>query len=159
LAPLASAYGCGSGGTHGTGGAPATSSSSTTGTTGTTTGTTGTGGMGGSPGTTSSTTGTCIPVDDNNPCTDDVCEGGLPVHHPVPAGSPCSMGGPRCDGMGKCVACLAPADCPGMDDACQTRTCVNGTCGHDFTAAGTALPAQTTGDCKKVVCDGNGAAV
>ncbi len=103
--------------------------------------------------------GSCVPVDDANPCTDDLWESGAPVHHPPPPGSPCSNAGVMCDGAGQCVECLAPADCPGSDDACQTRTCQLGKCGQGVTAPGTAVPVQTAGDCKKSVCDGQGAAV
>ena len=99
----------------------------------------------------------CVPVDDKNPCTNDVCVNGAPAHPPTAPGIACATGGALCDGKGACVECLAPSDCPGADDACQTRTCVQGTCGHDFAAAGTALPVQTTGDCKQDVCDGAGA--
>ncbi len=81
----------------------------------------------------------------------------MPTSNPKPAGSLCSVGGSQCDGMGLCVECLAPADCAGADDACQTRTCMQGKCGKSFTAAGAALPAQKIGDCLKAVCDGNGA--
>ena len=98
----------------------------------------------------------CVPVDDGNPCTVDVCENGVPVHHPSPAGSECSTGVAKCDGMGSCVGCLAPTDCPGTDDACQARTCQAGTCGLSFTVAGTPLAAQTPHDCQKAVCDGLG---
>jgi hypothetical protein len=57
---------------------------------------TGAGGMGGAPTTASSSGGApCVPVNDENPCTDDLCEDGLPVHSPTPAGSPCSMSGAR----------------------------------------------------------------
>ncbi|MDI1452030.1 VCBS repeat-containing protein, partial [Polyangium sp. 6x1] len=100
--------------------------------------------------------GSCSPVDDGDPCTDDLCEGGTPVNKPAAAGTMCTMGGTRCDGMGHCVACLAPADCPGTDDACQMRTCTDGQCGVSFTAFGTALPAQTVADCRQAVCDGQG---
>ncbi|MFO0592891.1 MAG: DUF4215 domain-containing protein [Polyangiaceae bacterium] len=110
----------------------------------------GTGGTGGAP---------CVPVDDGNECTDDVCEANLPVHVDKPVGSPCQSGGSQCDGNGACVACLGPADCPGEDTACRTRTCEAGACGFDDAPLGTPLPAQTAGDCKVVVCDGAGAAV
>ncbi len=101
----------------------------------------------------------CVPVDDSNPCTNDVCVNGAPAHPPAAPGSACDTGGILCDGKGACVECLAPSDCPGADDACQTRTCVQGKCGRDFTAAGTVLPIQTTGDCKQNVCDGAGAII
>ncbi len=62
-----------------------------------------------------------------------------------------------------CVApaCTTPATCPGADSECQTRTCVNGTCGSTLAAAGTALSAgaQVAGDCKRKVCDGAGGVV
>jgi hypothetical protein len=62
-----------------------------------------------------------------------------------------------------CVApaCTTPATCPGADSECQARTCVNGTCGSTFVAAGTALSAsaQVAGDCKRKVCDGAGGVV
>jgi cysteine-rich repeat protein len=105
------------------------------------------------------TGGACVPVDDGNECTDDVCENGVPVHNPTAAGSACTVDGTLCDGLGGCVACLMPADCAGVDDACQTRTCTKGVCGFDFTPAGTALPTQLTGDCLEAQCDGAGATV
>src|SRR5690349_1916613 len=74
----------------------------------------GAGGTGGAPGTTS-TGAPCVPADDNNPCTEDVCENGVPVNKPAAAGTLCATGGSRCDGLGSCVDCLAPTDCAGMD--------------------------------------------
>ena len=112
-----------------------------------------TGGSGGAGGTSHAV---CAPVDDHNPCTDDVCENGSPVSKPAEAGSACATGGTVCDGLGACVACLAPAHCPGKDDACPTRSCTQAQCGFDFAAAGTALPVQTAGDCLQAVCDRNG---
>jgi hypothetical protein len=100
-------------GAGGAGGVPGSSSSTVS--------SSSTGGTGGSGGATSSSSGSgggdCVPVDDSNPCTDDVCENGAPVHKPTPAGSACSMGGTLCDGKGRCAECLAPTDCVGPDDA------------------------------------------
>src|SRR5262245_14590899 len=70
------------------------------------------------------------------------------------AGSSASSGGSGGGGAG--ASCLAPADCPGTDDACQTRTCAGGVCGKDFTPSGTVLSMQKAGDCRKEVCDGKG---
>lgn len=53
-------------------------------------------------------------------------------------------------------ACGSAMDCPGADTECETRTCTDGVCGFDLTAAGTAVTSQTTGDCQQVVCDGAG---
>ncbi len=79
-----------------------TGESSSTATSGSGTGGSGTGGT------------ACAPVDDQNPCTDDVCNNGGPKSKPVAAGTPCSMGGTYCDGMGACVApvCLGLSKAP-----------------------------------------------
>ncbi|MDI1437388.1 hypothetical protein [Polyangium sorediatum] len=100
--------------------------------------------------------GACTPVDDGNPCTIDTCEEGSAVHDPAPAGTPCAGSGSWCDGMGTCVQCLAPSDCPDVDELCQTRTCLMGQCGVDFTPAGTAHSLQITGNCQVDLCDGQG---
>src|SRR5262249_12753022 len=92
------------------------------------------------------------PPDDMNEWTDDVCNAdGTTAHNPKAAGEMCAKGGSQCDGNGNCVECIIVADCPGMDNACQTRTCSKGVCGFDFQPAGTQLPVQTTGDCKLAV--------
>jgi hypothetical protein len=59
----------GTGGSGGTGGWGSTGSASSTGSVSSTAGTGGSGGVGGAP---------CVPADDGNPCTDDVCVNGLP---------------------------------------------------------------------------------
>jgi hypothetical protein len=61
-----------------------------------------------------------------------------------------------CDGDGNCVACLVPADCPGVDTECSQRTCESNQCGVDHTQAGTPLASQTIGDCHVLQCDGAG---
>ena len=64
-----------------------------------------------------------------------------------------------CDGQGACVTCLTASSCPGTDTDCHHRTCVGGQCGMANAAMGTAVPNQTPGDCKSVVCNGSGAPV
>ena len=97
--------------------------------------------------------------DDKNPCTKDICTNGVPSHTPGPSGVSCGTG-LLCDGGGQCVGCLNPADCPGTDSECGTRTCSpQGVCGNSFAAAGKALSAQVAGDCHVIQCDGNGTAV
>lgn len=54
------------------------------------------------------------------------------------------------------VGCESPSECPGDDNECGTRTCVNQICGIDAVAAGTPVGQQTAGDCVQVVCDGKG---
>ena len=53
--------------------------------------------------------------------------------------------------------CESPDACEGIDNECGTRTCEDGLCGVDATAAGTAANDQTPADCLKNVCDGSGA--
>lgn len=53
--------------------------------------------------------------------------------------------------------CISASDCPGQDGECAHRTCVDHACRISNQPAGTALAAQVTSDCKKVVCDGHGA--
>ncbi len=101
---------------------------------------------------------TDLPADDGNQCTTATCVAGAPSHPNAAAGATCSQnGGSLCDGNGACVGCLTASDCPGSDSECSTRTCNAGACGVSFTAAGTPVAQQTSGDCQQNVCDGNGA--
>lgn len=94
--------------------------------------------------------------DDGNPCTKDVCTAGTPTN-PAEAQNLNCGGTQVCDGMGKCVGCTAASQCPGIDDFCQSRTCINNVCGKSFTPNGTDLDmGQVTGDCKVRECDGAG---
>jgi hypothetical protein len=96
--------------------------------------------------------------DDSNPCTIDACAAGVPTHMPTMAGATCGTG-QVCNAAGNCVGCVTGASCPGQDDECKARTCTANVCGFAFTAAGTAVAAQTSADCKKNQCDGAGAIV
>src|SRR5262249_49400865 len=97
-----------------------------------------------------------VPVDGKQ-CTSDLCAAGVPSNPAVPAGRPCSEGGgTMCNDSGTCVECLGAADCPGVDSECQQRTCTAGACGLSFAPSGTPVSTQTSGDCKKNVCDGTG---
>jgi hypothetical protein len=55
-------------------------------------------------------------------------------------------------------SCSTPADCPGSDTFCRTRTCTANMCGTVNTSAGAPLPSgqQTAGDCQVLECDGVG---
>jgi len=96
-----------------------------------------------------------LPVD-GNPCTQDVCTAGQPSNPFVTAGNSCGAS-TICDGQGACVTCLTASSCPGTDTDCHHRTCTSGACGIANTAMGVLVPNQTPGDCKRTVCDGNGA--
>jgi hypothetical protein len=115
----------------------------------------------------------------NQVCVNGVCQAGGAVcgNGVIEAGEQCdgaNLGGQTCVGLGfaggtlactnACMfdtsactgACSTPADCPGTDTVCSTRTCVGGHCGATFAVAGTPGDTQTAGDCKRVVCDGAG---
>jgi hypothetical protein len=97
---------------------------------------------------------------DGKQCTDDVCTGGVPSNPATSAGTTCTeTGGKVCNGGGVCVGCTSASQCPGTDTECQTRTCNAGVCGMSYASSGTLVAAQTTGDCKKNVCNGSGAIV
>ncbi|WP_437969062.1 DUF4215 domain-containing protein [Sorangium sp. So ce260] len=55
--------------------------------------------------------------------------------------------------------CSVAADCPGVDGACQRRTCEGGWCGLDPAPRGKPVAEQVPGDCKERVCDGQGAVI
>ncbi|HTJ84451.1 MAG TPA: hypothetical protein VL400_22185 [Polyangiaceae bacterium] len=100
-----------------------------------------------------------IPVDDGVACTGETCVSGSPQHPPLPTGSSCNQnGGIVCDGSGDCVQCNAASDCASTGTICQSATCLQNTCGLANDASGTLAPAaaQTSGDCKDLVCDGAG---
>ena len=86
--------------------------------------------------TTSSTAGAagaggaaCVPVDDHDPCTDDRCQGGVPVHVPE-TGTPCPSSDPCVVGK-TCQAGVcgggAPLACSG-GSTCQAGGCVAPAC-------------------------------
>ncbi len=54
------------------------------------------------------------------------------------------------------AGCTTPAECPGQDTECQTRTCNLGVCGLTFQPAGTVISTQILGDCHRNQCDGLG---
>ena len=79
------------------------------------------------------------------------------------AGSRCTNGKQCCSGTctnRQCTAevptCAVAADCTGIDDECQQRTCTNGICGVAYTPSGVPVSNQVSGDCQSSVCDGFG---
>lgn len=66
-------------------------------------------------------------------------------------------GGPGGGGVGGVAPeCGQPSDCPGVENACQWRTCEGGACGVAFAPEDTPTADVTTGDCAKLACDGLG---
>lgn len=102
---------------------------------------------------------TDVPADDNNDCTVEGCQLGIPQLDPQPLNTACTNGGGAvCDGQGACVQCNSASQCTNQGGICETATCTTGTCGLQPIPNGTAAPsaAQSTGDCKAVLCDGAG---
>lgn len=94
--------------------------------------------------------------EDNNPCTKNICNAGVPSFPFEPINTSCGVN-QKCNDVGQCIGCMVANDCAGTDDFCKVRICTNGLCGFDFTATGTDLPdGQTAKDCKVVECDGQG---
>jgi hypothetical protein len=97
---------------------------------------------------------------DNNECTVDSCVAGAPDYQNVPDLTPC---GPTMLGIcdaGLCKGCTpetVATQC-GADTFCLDWECPVDTCLQNFTASGTALPAQnqTSSDCAELQCDGSG---
>src|SRR5205823_3306627 len=61
---------------------------------------------------------------DNNDCTQDLCNNGVPINKALTSGTICaSKGGHVCDGAGNCVPCLVSTDCnPGQ--ICNNQQCL-----------------------------------
>ncbi|MDI1433526.1 hypothetical protein [Polyangium sorediatum] len=103
---------------------------------------------------------TDVPVD-VNPCTENVCTNGTPSNPPTTSGTLCTPEETKvCDGASNCVQCTLATHCIGIitEDECTKADCVNNACVPKYMGTDTtASPAlQTAGNCKKIVCNGNG---
>jgi len=99
------------------------------------------------------------PFNDNNQCTDDLCNNGSPQNPAKALDAACNEnGGKYCDGASTCVECNNAGQCSGAGD-CQVDACTAKSCAIDPEPASTPAPAghQTPADCKTVMCDGMGA--
>jgi hypothetical protein len=120
----------------------------------------GTGGTGGS-GTGGTGGGCSADTDCPDPgvtCEVAACASGACGSKPADAGTTCDDGTTAgvCDGNGACVQCNDAADCPDTGNECVAATCDGNVCGTMNVAVDTPTMTQTAGDCKVVVCDGNG---
>lgn len=112
-------------------------------------------------------------VDDNgdvfidlNPCTDDLCDQGVPENPVTMAGTACGADD-LCDGAGACVDCLGPTDCPSLNcesNVCLGATCVDGIengsetaldCGGSCPPCSTGQPCLVGLDCVGGICAGS----
>ena len=89
------------------------------------------------------------PTDDMNPCTTAVCMGGAPTTSFASGDTSCGAN-LVCDGMGNCVGCNTPAQCPAAP-VCKKATCDKDTCGIEDQNQGTP--------CAGGICDGMGSCV
>ncbi len=96
--------------------------------------------------------------DDNNFCTRDTCENGMPTFTPTNANAACLPDGSGiCDAMGNCLECMSPNQCPPLpvDNGCHIRTCTDNKCGDMLVTAGMDVD-PNQGDCKGKYCDAMG---
>jgi hypothetical protein len=100
-----------------------------------------------------------LPID-GEPCTEDVCQSGIPSNVPSAAGKPCGTVAPvQCSDVlpGTCTGCTTAADCA-APSACTSYACEEGTCVVINVADQTgAPPGDAPGDCLLPVCNGSGA--
>lgn len=112
--------------------------------------------------------GTCYGEELCCPSTNTWCEASqecCPADRPYCCGADGCCSTPCCDtgaGLACCdivTECAIAADCAGTDSECQTRTCIDGTCGVTYTLYGVAVSDQIVGDCQSNVCNGSGGVV
>lgn len=91
--------------------------------------------------------------EDDNVCTVDLCNDGLPANAPVAAGTPCGDV-TVCDETGQCVGCAAPSDCPAPSGVCESATCERGVCGVGTAIDGTACASDGVFCNGQEICQG-----
>jgi len=98
-------------------------------------------------------TGECPKVDDENPCTAEVCEGGKTVFQPLPDGSICHAGARTgtCKSEVCVIPCESAADCDDKN-ACTVDDCLlpSHTCAN--LASSALLPTSDGNACTKDMC-------
>lgn len=63
-----------------------------------------------------------LPLDDDNPCTEQACDVGMPIFPPSVIGKACNQnGGKVCDGNGACVECNVGGEC--ASTICAMNVC------------------------------------
>lgn len=90
------------------------------------------------------------PLDDGNPCTDEVCNGDQPAHPELPEGTMCNEG--FCTADGVCSSCVVEANC-GDDTDCVDFSCDDNRCSAVFNT-GMVISDPTPGDCLAEQCVG-----
>ncbi len=94
----------------------------------------------------------CMPTDDNNPCTNDVCTKGLPAHPVMAAGTACVLDST----MGTCTAagiCVAFTCTDNVRNAMETDVDCGGGCALCADGNSCAAPSDcTSGVCTSMRC-------
>jgi hypothetical protein len=94
-------------------------------------------------------------VPDNDPCTMEMCNGGVKQAGPAPDGTACGDTGKLACVEGLCKGCAQdPTNCNAPTD-CQTVECPVNTCMYTVLEGKEILDADQT-DCTKIVCDAAG---
>jgi plastocyanin len=115
-------------------------------------------------------------TDDGNPCTDDLCRGGVPTHPATASGTSCG-GAQACDGRGHCVnvdclnrskdgsetdidcggatcpPCATGQSCMSFDD-CESHVCAGGICQASECGDQVQNGGETDIDCGGGACPG-----
>lgn len=110
-----------------------------------------------------------LPVDDND-CTNDRCDDGIPDNPPRPVGSVCGAANDQvCNAAAACVECIDGGDCPISGICtdtfeCAPVSCDNGTIdgeetdtdcgGGDCPGCGLGLDCEVGSDCLSMTCSG-----
>ena len=96
---------------------------------------------------------------DGNPCTDDLCMGGVPQNVAKSEGAQCgTISSVTCNAAGECVNCTTESDC-GIATQCSRWVCSNGQCLRNIEPQGTVIDNPVPGDCRKTLCDALGQAL
>jgi hypothetical protein len=96
-------------------------------------------------------------VEDNNPCTVEMCNGGVKQAASSPDGTVCGSEDKLACVGGLCIGCNQDPTACDPPGACQTIECPVDTCLLQPKPAGTkAGDNDTPGDCRSIVCDEGG---
>jgi hypothetical protein len=106
----------------------------------------------GSGGVTTAVDDSDVPVD-GNPCTDDVCIGGVGTNPPVPAVGFTCGGGNVCDGAGLCIGCITAKRLPWRGRGMRHARAPPGFAAERSRREGTRVTSQIAGDCHANACD------
>lgn len=97
-------------------------------------------------------TASLSPPTDGNECTSDACENGVAVYTPVKDGTLCGLDMKLQCTAGKCN-CTSAEEC-GASTECLKFACTDNACSSTSVAKGTLVDGLDPGDCLKRVCDG-----